>query len=110
MLKNIGFKISVVVIVAMIVSLLGYNHYTEKKNAESLSKEKVTTPTETKPENTKKNNIVAIGDGFVNGQTNFIDALANNANANVTQFGGVNDTSTDVAIRANALNVYVNNR
>ena len=32
-----------------------------------------------------------------------------NANANVTQFGGVNDTSTDVAIRANALNVYVNN-
>lgn len=109
MLKNIGFKISVVVIVAMIVSLLGYDHYTEKKNAESLSKEKVTTPTETKPENTKKNNIVAIGDGFVNGQTNFIDALANNANANVTQFGGVNDTSTDVAIRANALNVYVNN-
>ena len=108
MLKNIGFKISVVVIVAMIVSLLGYDHYTEKKNAESLSKEKVTTPTETKPENTK-NNIVAIGDGFVNGQTNFIDALANNANANVTQFGGVNDTSTDVAIRANALNVYVNN-
>ena len=39
MLKNIGFKISVVVIVAMIVSLLGYDHYTEKKNAESLSKE-----------------------------------------------------------------------
>ena len=29
-----------------------------------------------------------------------IDALANNANASVTPFGGVNDTSTDVAIRA----------
>ena len=109
MLKNIGFKISVVVIVAMIVGLLGYNHYTENKNAESLSKEQVTTPTETKPENTKKNNIIAIGDGFVNGQTNFVDALSNDANANVTQFGGVSDTSTDVAIRANALNVYVNN-
>ena len=109
MAKNIGFKVAVVVILAMIIGLIGYNHYTENKNAESLSKEKVTTPTETKPTNTKQNHIVAIGDVFVNGQTNFTDALANAANADVTQFGGIYDTSTDVAIRANALNVYVNN-
>ena len=108
MAKNIGFKVAVVVILAMILGLIGYNHYTEKKNAESLSKEKVTTPAETKV-TTKQNKIIAIGDGFVNGQVNFTDALAKNANADVTQFGGIYDTSTDVAIRANALNVYVNN-
>lgn len=107
MLKNIGYKISVVVLLSMILGLIGYNHYIENKNAESLSKQKVTTSEELKPVK-KTNNIIAIGDQFVNGNINFTNTLATEANANVTQFGGISDTSIDVAIRAMAVNVYVN--
>lgn len=107
MLKNIGYKISVVVLLSMILGLIGYNHYIENKNAESLSKQKVTTSEELKPVK-KTNNIIAIGDQFVNSNINFTNTLATEANANVTQFGGISDTSIDVAIRAMAINVYVN--
>ena len=104
-MKKVTFSITVVVLLAMIVGLIGYDRFSTSQNAKKYQLEEKTTTT-TKEETTKtktkkeKNSqrIYCIGDS--------LESLTNNE---IIKFGGNQDTTFDLSIRVGRTKIFANN-
>ena len=106
-MKKVTFSITVVVLLAMIVGLIGYDRFSTSQNAKKYQSEEKTTTT-TKEETTKtktkkeKNSqrIYCIGDSFTLGSefASYPLNLESLTNSEIIKFGGNQDTTFDLSI------------
>lgn len=115
-MKKFTFSITVVVLCAMIVGLLGYDRIITSKNAKKYETTEKTTKETTKTQSKtkkKKNNqrIYCIGDSFTLGNefASYPLDLENLTNSEVIKFGGNFDTSLDLSIRVGRTKIFANN-
>lgn len=116
-MKKVSFSITVVVLLAIIIGLIGYDRLTTNQNAKKYqSEDKTTTVAKetTKKETTKKKNsqrIYCIGDSFTLGSefASYPLNLEGLTNSEVIKFGGNLDTTYDLSIRVGRTKIYANN-
>ena len=117
-MKKVTFSITVVVLLAMIVGLIGYDRFSTSQNAKKYQLEEKTTTT-TKEETTKtktkkeKNSqrIYCIGDSFTLGSefASYPLNLESLTNSEIIKFGGNQDTTFDLSIRVGRTKIFANN-
>ena len=117
-MKKVTFSITVVVLLAMIVGLIGYDRFSTSQNAKKYQSEEKTTTT-TKEETTKtktkkeKNSqrIYCIGDSFTLGSefASYPLNLESLTNSEIIKFGGNQDTTFDLSIRVGRTKIFANN-
>jgi len=117
-MKKVTFSITVVVLLAMIVGLIGYDRFSTSQNAKKYQLEEKTTTT-TKEETTKtktkkeKNSqrIYCIGDSFTLGSefASYPLNLESLTNSEIIKFGGNQDTTYDLSIRVGRTKIFANN-
>ena len=117
-MKKVTFSITVVVLLAMIVGLIGYDRFSTSQNAKKYQSEEKTTTT-TKEETTKtktkkeKNSqrIYCIGDSFTLGSefASYPLNLESLTNSEIIKFGGNLDTTYDLSIRVGRTKIFANN-
>lgn len=117
-MKKVTFSITVVVLLAMIVGLIGYDRFSTSQNAKKYqSEEKTTTTTKeetTKTKTKKKKNsqrIYCIGDSFTLGSefASYPLNLESLTNSEIIKFGGNQDTTFDLSIRVGRTKIFANN-
>ncbi|RHM62821.1 hypothetical protein DW911_01945 [Erysipelatoclostridium sp. AM42-17] len=112
-MKKSLFPISVLVLVAIILGLIGYDRHVTNNNAKKYqtTKTEQTAKTETKKDETPKQRIYCIGDSLTIGNdfASYPLTLESLSNSQVIKIGGNQDTSLDLAIRVGRIKIYVNN-
>ena len=117
-MKKVTFSITVVILLAMIVGLIGYDRFSTSQNAKKYqSEEKTTTTTKeetTKTKTKKKKNsqrIYCIGDSFTLGSefASYPLNLESLTNSEIIKFGGNQDTTFDLSIRVGRTKIFANN-
>lgn len=116
-MKKVTFSITVVVLLAMIVGLIGYDRFSTSQNAKKYQSEKTTTTTKeetTKTKTKKEKNsqrIYCIGDSFTLGSefASYPLNLESLTNSEIIKFGGNQDTTFDLSIRVGRTKIFANN-
>ena len=114
-MKKISFPLVVILLICIIITLIGYNTLTIRKESQKyqeLQQKYQNQPLdETTHSNANTPTIYCIGDSLTIGakSSSYPTALSSATNFSVNKFGGAQDQTQDIAIRMGKIKIYTNN-